>query len=92
MSRKWVESDIAHLNGEDYHTAKLILVVAMASYQVDDSIVQAVLVDNKDQKKLIRVLAFAALAAALRLAAYYGQHVQPAVANPATGVGVLRPV
>ena len=75
ITRSWVENDIAHLKDEDYHVAKLILIVAMASYQVDDPIVQAVFGENQDQKKLIRVLSFAALSAALRLATHYGRHV-----------------
>lgn len=77
ISRSWVEDDIAHLQGEDYHTAKLILVVAKASHQVDDSLVHNVMGEQQDQKRLIRVLSFAALSAALRLATHYDVHVQP---------------
>ena len=85
ISRSWVEDEIAHLDGEDYHTAKLILIVAKASYQVDDSVVQSVLGEDKDQKKLIRILSFAALSAALRLAAHYGVHVRAEDSTAATG-------
>ena len=85
ISRSWVEDDIAHLDGEDYHTAKLILVVAKASHQVDDSIVQAVLGEVHDQEKLIRILSFAALSAALRLANHYGRHLHAPSGTTAIG-------
>lgn len=72
MSRSWVESEIEELEGEDYDIAKLVLVVSMASYQFDDSLVKPVLRD--DQEHLIRILAFAAMSAARRLANHAGRH------------------
>ncbi len=71
MSRKWVDKEAAQLSGEDRELAKLILIVAMASYQFDDSLVIPALRD--DQERLIRVLAFAAMSAARRLAHLAGQ-------------------
>ena len=68
LSRSWVEQEVEGLAGEDYHIAKLILVVCKASYQFDDSLVQAVTGENLDEERLIRILAFAAMSAARRLA------------------------
>ena len=68
LSRSWVEQEVEGLAGEDYHIAKLILVVCKASHQFDDSLVQAVMGENLDEKHLIRILAFAAMSAARRLA------------------------
>ena len=72
MSRSWVEPEIVDLEGEDYDIAKLILIVSMASYQFDESLVKPELRD--DQERLIRVLAFAAMSAARRLANHAGRH------------------
>ena len=44
--------------------ARLALVVAKASYQVDESLVEAVLGDDRSETRLIRVLAFASFSAA----------------------------
>ena len=74
LSRSWVEKEIEGLAGDDAYVARLILVVAKASYQVDDALVQAVVGDKQDQQRLIRVLAFAALSAARRLADHAGRH------------------
>ncbi len=76
ISRSWVEKDVAGLDGEDYHIAKLVLVVAMASYQVDDTLVKAVLRNDPDEQRLIRILAFAALSAARRLADHAARHLK----------------
>jgi hypothetical protein len=58
--------------GEDYHIAKLILVVCKASYQFDDSLVQSLMSESLDEERLIRILAFAAMSAARRLANHVG--------------------
>ena len=68
ISRSWVEQDVEGLAGEDYHIAKLILVVCKASYQFDVSLVQALMGEKLDEERLIRILAFAAMSAARRLA------------------------
>ena len=72
LSRSWVEQEIEDLTGEDYHIAKLILVVCKASYQFDDSLVQGVMSERLDEERLIRILAFAAMSAARRLANHVG--------------------
>jgi hypothetical protein len=74
ISRSWVDKDVKGLKGEDYHIAKLVLVVSLASYQFDPSLVEA-LGSNYDEQRLIRILAFAAMSAARRLADHTGKHV-----------------
>jgi hypothetical protein len=68
ISRSWVEQEIQKLSGQDRDLARLALVVAKAAYQVDDSLVDAVLGEERDEVKLIRVLAWASFSAARRFA------------------------
>jgi hypothetical protein len=68
ISRSWVDDETEGLTGQDLAIARLTLVVAKASYQVDDALVEAVLGEDKDETRLIRVLAWAAFSAARRLA------------------------
>ena len=74
LSRSWVEDEVGTLTGEDRDVAKLILVVAKASWQFDESLVQAVMPHDVDEERLIRILAFSAFSAARRLANLAGQH------------------
>ena len=68
LSRSWVEEEVAGLTGRDRAIARLALVVAKASYQVDETLVGEVLGEERDETQLIRVLAWAAFSAARRLA------------------------
>jgi AhpD family alkylhydroperoxidase len=68
ISRSWVEQEIQDLSGQDRDLARLALVVAKAVYQVDDSLVEAILGEEHDETKLIRVLAWASFSAARRFA------------------------
>lgn len=79
LSRSWVENDIEGLTGVDYHIAKLILVVCKASYQFDDALLQGVMGEHVDEERLIRILAFAAMSAARRLANHVGSHLMTCV-------------
>ena len=74
LSRSWVEQEVEGLTGEDYHVAKLILIVCKASYQFDDSLVQGAMGDKVNEERLIRILAFAAMSAARRLADHAGKN------------------
>ncbi len=67
ISRSWVEDEVAGLEGRDRDIARLALVAAKASYQVDDGLVEAVLGEDRDEARLIRVLAWAAFSAARRI-------------------------
>lgn len=79
LSRSWVDEEVAGLDGRDRDIARLILVVAKASYQTDDALVNAVLEPDRNEERLIRVLAFASLSAARRRAALIADRI-PAVA------------
>lgn len=76
LSRSWVEQEVEGLAGEEYHIAKLVLVVCKASYQFDDSLVQALMGENLDEERLIRILAFAAMSAARKLANHVGNQLR----------------
>ena len=78
MSRKWVDKEVQHLSGEDREIAKLVLVVAKASWQFDESLLLAIMPDEVDEKRLIRILAFASYSAAKRLAQIAGEHLNAA--------------
>ena len=68
LSRSWVEHEIEGLDEKDRTIARLALVVAKASYQVDESLVEDVLGQEHNEPRLIRVLAWAAFSAARRIA------------------------
>lgn len=72
----WVDKEVEHLTGEDRECAKLILVVAKASWQFDESLAHAVMRNGIDEKRLIRILAFAAYSAAKRLAQLAGDQLR----------------
>jgi AhpD family alkylhydroperoxidase len=69
LSRSWVELETGGLMEEDRDIARLALVVAKAPYQVDEALVAVVLGDEHDERRLIRVLAWAAFSAGRRVAA-----------------------
>ena len=75
LSRSWVEKEIATLPEKDRAVARLALVVGKASYQVDESLVQDVLGEEHDEKRLIRVLAWAAFSAGRRIASMIDERV-----------------
>ena len=70
-SRCWVDSEVQGLTGEDRAVARLALVTAKASFQVSDDLVEEVLLPQRDEEKLIRILAWASHSAARRVAARY---------------------
>ena len=75
LSRTWVEPAVENLDGDDYHAAKLALIVAMASHQFDESLLKGVMADGHDEERLIRILSFAAFSAARRLAEVVSERV-----------------
>ena len=66
ISRTWVDKEVEQLTGEDRESAKLILVVAKASWQFDESLVQTVMQDKIDEKRLIRIETMIEMAQARR--------------------------
>jgi hypothetical protein len=68
ISRSWVEKEVGKLAGKNRAIAKLALVLAKAPYQIDESLVEAVIEDHKDETDFIRVLAWSAFTAARNIA------------------------
>jgi len=68
MSRGWVDQEVKGLTGEDWAIARLALVIAKAPYQVDEALVEAVYSINREERRLIRILAWASFSAARRVA------------------------
>ncbi|WP_309116040.1 carboxymuconolactone decarboxylase family protein [Saccharothrix sp.] len=64
ISRAWVTDAVAPLPAEDRPAATLALLVAMASYQVDDDTVAAF---GRDDRSLVQLVSWAAFAAARRM-------------------------
>lgn len=64
MSRSWVEKELGDLSGEERTIAKLALVLAKASYQIDDKMVEDVLGKDRNEERFIRILAWASFTAA----------------------------
>ena len=63
MNRQWVEQELGALAGEERAIAKLALLLAKASYQIDDDVVKNV-IDNKSEERFIRILAWCSFTAA----------------------------
>lgn len=66
ISRSWVDEETAELQGADRDIAKLAIVLAKAPYQVDASLAQGVLGDDRDEERFIRILAWASFTGARR--------------------------
>ncbi|NIV39654.1 MAG: hypothetical protein GWN58_62670, partial [Anaerolineae bacterium] len=84
LSRSWVEQEIEGLSETDRPVARLALVVAKASYQVDESLVEDVLGEEHNETRLIRVLAWAAFSAARRVAERIAEQTRRSLATQST--------
>lgn len=67
MSPSWVDDEVRDLDPDHRYLARFALLVALAPYQVDESIVRPVL-DDGDQAHFVRSLTWAAMTGALRMA------------------------
>lgn len=68
ISRSWVDSEVAMLTGHDRTIARLALVLSKAPYQVDETLVEDVLREDRDEECFIRILAWSSFSAARRFA------------------------
>jgi hypothetical protein len=59
ISRRWVDSEVSTLTGQDRAIARLALVIAKAPYQVDEGLVEDVVSEDRREERFIRVLAWA---------------------------------
>ncbi|HEX4724138.1 MAG TPA: carboxymuconolactone decarboxylase family protein [Pseudonocardiaceae bacterium] len=66
LSRSWVDDAVAGLPAADQPSGRLALVIAMASYQVDDGLVEAFRATAPDDQTLIELAAWASMSAARR--------------------------
>lgn len=66
LSRRWVEEAVAPLSVPHRALARLTLLVALASYQVDEQIIAAAQADGADDQRLIQATAWASFMAARR--------------------------
>lgn len=63
LSRSWVEDEVSGLSGEEKAIARFALLLAKASYQIDDALVEALLGSERDQIRFIRILAWSSFTA-----------------------------
>lgn len=77
MSRSWVAQETNGLEGESRDIARLALVLAKASYQIDDKVVEAVLGADRDEERFVRILAWSSFTAAR----YFANHVAKLIAK-----------
>jgi len=68
LSRSWVDSEVAVLTGQARAIARLALVLAKAPYQVDKTLVEDVLSEDRSEERFIRILSWASFAGARRFA------------------------
>jgi len=71
LSRSWVDQAVAELSAADRAVAKLALLTALASYQVDADLVASARCDCADDAALVDVTAWASWSAARRSASRY---------------------
>ncbi|HEX8090314.1 MAG TPA: carboxymuconolactone decarboxylase family protein [Blastocatellia bacterium] len=70
MSRKWVEQAIETFDDENRAAVRLILLTALAPYQVNDVIIKDYLSARPDPVRLLKILAWASFTAARRIGAW----------------------
>jgi AhpD family alkylhydroperoxidase len=72
ISRSWVSELVAGLPESDRPAGRLALVIALASYQVDEGLVDTFLDTGADDATLIELAAWASMAAARRISTWLG--------------------
>lgn len=75
ISRSWVDAEVEGLNDADAAIARLAIVLAKAPYQVDEKMAEAVLSDDPDEARFIRILAWASFTGARRFIEYTAQNI-----------------
>ena len=73
ISRAWVDAEVVGLCDGDEAIAKLAIVLAKAPYQVDETMVEAVIGNDADQQRLIRILAWSSFVGGRRFVEYTAQ-------------------
>ncbi|MFC4032426.1 carboxymuconolactone decarboxylase family protein [Streptomyces polygonati] len=70
IGRGWVETAVARLGPADRAAGRLALLTALASYQIDDGVVEGFRADTPEDGPLIEATAWAAMAAAREAGAW----------------------
>jgi AhpD family alkylhydroperoxidase len=70
ISRRWVDDAVAQLNEVHQATARLVLLTAFASYQVDATVIRDFQSQNPEDAQLIAATAWASFAAARRVSVW----------------------
>jgi AhpD family alkylhydroperoxidase len=78
ISRSWADADIVGLQGRDRAIAKLAIVLAKAPWQVDEKMAEAVLGDDGNEERFIRILAWASFTGARRFVQLVASRSRPA--------------
>ncbi|UCH90675.1 MAG: hypothetical protein JSU60_06080 [Nitrospirota bacterium] len=68
LSRKWVEEEVQDLQGEERDKARLVLLIAKASYQIDDGVIEQVVHHRVNEADLVRLGAWGAFLGAKTIA------------------------
>src|SRR5215831_11338347 len=68
ISRSWVDAETSSLTGQNRAIARLALVLAKAPYQVDETLVEEILKEDRGEERFIRILAWASFSSARRFA------------------------
>ncbi|HEX6358911.1 carboxymuconolactone decarboxylase family protein [Actinophytocola sp.] len=79
ISRAWVNDPVATLPPEDQPAGRLALTIAMASYQVDEDMVNAFRQSAPDDGTLVELASWASMAAARRISTWLAE-ARPAAA------------
>lgn len=79
ISRSWMDELVAPLPPQEQPAARLALAVALASYQVDEGLVDAYRATTQDDTKLVELAAWSSMAAARRISTWLAQ-ARPAAA------------
>jgi len=67
LGRDWVEEAMSGLDEKSKDIGRLVLLTALAPYQVDDSVVHAFVTHINEDKKLLGALAWGSFTAARRI-------------------------
>lgn len=73
ISRSWAEDEVAGLPAEEQAAGRLALVIAFASYQVDDELVAAFRKGVPEDGALVELAAWASMAAARRVSTWLAE-------------------
>ncbi len=75
LSRQWADDAVTTLPAHERPAAKLALLTAFASYQVDDTVIASVRHSGMDDRTLIELCSWSSFSAARRIATWIPDHI-----------------